>query len=169
MKFITIKGAVLLGFLAFFSQPLAAENNVETLSKITALVDAYGKKTVLSQVIGNSNDNFTIRLNNQLMKSPNPLRGINEAYIDAGTIRHDMKRYRVTVEELEDRLIRHDREKAALAEKQAQERLEKQKKARERQLLMQKRLQEEAELESAFEQVIGRPIEEQAESPKAGE
>ena len=169
MKSLACRYAVVLVMLCFLGPPVLAEDNSEVLSKISALVDTYGKKTVLSQVIGNSGGNFTIRLNNRLMKSPNPLRGINEAYIDAGTIRYDMNRYQLTAAELENRLMLYDREKAALAEKQAQERLEKQKKVRERQLLLQKRLQEEAELESAFEQAIGKPIEEQAESPKAEE
>jgi predicted transglutaminase-like protease len=166
MKSLAGMCAVVIVVLSFFPQIVSAEEKGDVLSKITTLTDTYGKKTVLAQIIGNNEDNFTIRLNNQLMRSPNPLRGINEAYIDAGTIDYDMKRYRMTVDELENRMVRYNQEKASQKEKQAQERLEKQEQARKRQLLIQKRLQEESDLENAFEQAIGRPIEEEAASPQ---
>lgn len=158
----------ILGILICFSTTLRADDG-NVSERITDLLNIYGKKAVLSHIIGGDNDNFTIRVNNKPMKSPNPLRGINAALIDVSTIRYDMKRYKMTIDELEKRLTQYDEEQAALEQKKIQERREKREDAKKRYRLRQKRLQEEAALESAFEQAIGKAIEEEADTPEEEE
>ncbi len=155
----------IVGMMICFSATVRADDE-KAPERITDMVGIYGKKTVLFHIIGGDNNNFTIRVENILMKSPNPLRGINEAYLDIATIRHDMKRFRVTIDELEKRLKQYDEEQAASEQRKTQEHLKKQEIARQRELERRKRLMEEATLESAFEEAIGKPIEEEATSPE---
>lgn len=74
------------------------------ISRLTNLVNIYGKRMVLQQVIGRNSNDFTIDKNNKLSKSPLMLEGINTDYINVYTIYHDMTRYKISIEELEKNL-----------------------------------------------------------------
>lgn len=127
--------------------------------RLSPLIDAFGKKVILAQIIETDETDFTIRIENEFKKSEHPLRGINAAFIDPVTIRYDMKRYGVTLDELNKRLIQYNEEQAALKQERTEEQLERQERARARALRERKRLMEEAVLQSTFEETIGKPIE----------
>ncbi len=77
----------------------------DPIVSINHLISEYGSKKVLYCVIGDYySDNFNIKINKKLKKSPHDLIGIGSDFIDAESIWHDMKRYSIDIEKLEEKL-----------------------------------------------------------------
>jgi hypothetical protein len=94
----------------------------DPLASINHLISEYGSKKVLYCVIGDySSDNFSVRINNKLKKSPHSLEGISSDYIDAGTIWHDMKRFSMDIGNLEVQLKNEERKEKEKINKQIAE------------------------------------------------
>jgi len=99
-KFSSVWMLILIVIIFSSNSAPAYDKDEKVISRIDNLINTYGKKTIVHQLIENK-DKFTININNQLIESPHPLSSIDEKYIDADSIYYDMTRYKVTIDELE--------------------------------------------------------------------